>query len=115
MRSMEQVVFKPEVKLQLEQIVERIIAAMPIAEIILFGSYAHGTAHKDSDFDICVLTSMPGTHTVRAVQAVQSAITPVQSMPVDLLVYPKDEFFERSKTRSFERTIAQEGVRLYVQ
>ena len=29
---------------------------VPVAKLLLYGSYARGTAHKDSDIDVCVVS-----------------------------------------------------------
>ena len=44
------------------------------------------------------------------------AIAPVLSYPVDLLVYNKDEFYQKANaSSSFEYKINNEGVRIYEQ
>ncbi len=101
------------VQQQLDAIVERIIAAVPTEKIILFGSYATGKYHKDSDLDICVLTKEDGTHTVETVQELHVAIGSVCHMAIDIFVYPKADFIKRIERRPFERTIAREGIEIY--
>jgi predicted nucleotidyltransferase len=41
---------------EIERIAETIRQAVPAEKIYLFGSYAYGKPHKDSDYDICDYT-----------------------------------------------------------
>lgn len=103
-----------DVKQQLDAIVERIVATVPTDEIILFGSYVNGVPDDNSDLDICILTSIEGTRTPKWFQAVRRAIRPVTALPIDLLMWPRVEFERNSRhPSSFERVIAESGVRLY--
>ncbi len=33
---------------------------IPVTKLLLYGSYARGTAHKDSDIDVCVISPVFG-------------------------------------------------------
>ena len=44
-----------KVQEELEKFKELIINAIPVEQIYLFGSYAYGTPHKDSDLDLYVV------------------------------------------------------------
>ena len=37
----------------------KVQAALPVRQIILFGSYVHGTPHEFSDIDVAVITESP--------------------------------------------------------
>ena len=43
------------VQAELDKLKELIINAMPVEQIYLFGSYAYGTPHKDSDLDLYIV------------------------------------------------------------
>jgi predicted nucleotidyltransferase len=43
------------IKQELDALTKIIAETVPVEEIYLFGSYAYGTPHKDSDFDIYVV------------------------------------------------------------
>jgi len=43
------------VQAELDKLKELIINAIPVEQIYLFGSYAYGTPHKDSDLDLYVV------------------------------------------------------------
>ena len=51
---------KVEINKEIAEIVDKYIAVVKenydVVAIILFGSYAKGTEHKDSDIDIAVIT-----------------------------------------------------------
>src|SRR5438105_941514 len=51
-------------------------------KIILFGSYAHGTPHEDSDVDILVIMPCPNETT----QAIRISLAFRHPFPLDLIV-----------------------------
>lgn len=97
----------------LEGVVESIRQTLPVQEIILFGSRARGDEKPDSDYDICVIADQFEERKIIMLQKINQALLPYAFNPTDVLLYTLDEFRERAQSRSFERTIAQEGVRLY--
>ena len=67
------------------------MAGIPVEKMILFGSYAKGTAHKDSDIDIAVVSKKFGYDDVdemqllwRETHLVDSRIEPYPLSPSDL-------------------------------
>jgi len=91
-----------------------IIETVPVEQIILFGSYACGTQHADSDLDILVL--MPEDADIREIDAmrlIHKAIRDKKTMPVDVIVSKKSKFNNRKFAPTIERQIAQEGMVLY--
>jgi len=44
-----------KIQIELEKLKEIIIKTLPIDQILLFGSYAYGNPHKDSDLDLYVV------------------------------------------------------------
>ena len=52
----------------LTQIVERITEHFQPESIILFGSYARGTAHVDSDADLLVVMNVAGSKRKQAIE-----------------------------------------------
>jgi len=71
----------------------------PDCTIILFGSYAKGNQHEDSDLDICVL--VPELTYRRADMEIDAAcaIRDDFPLPMDLLLYSYDEFEEKAKKK----------------
>jgi predicted nucleotidyltransferase len=91
-----------------------IVETVPVEQIFLFGSYANGTPHVDSDLDLFVV--MPENADIREIDAmrlIHKAIRDKKTMPVDVIVSKKDKFNQRKSTPTIERQIAQEGVVLY--
>ena len=43
------------VQAELDKLKELIVNAVPVEQIYLFGSYAYGTPHRDSDIDLYVV------------------------------------------------------------
>jgi len=46
---------KSEVSSRVRRFAEKAGAAMPVRQVILFGSYAHGSPHEFSDIDVAVI------------------------------------------------------------
>ena len=89
--------------------------AVDVDEIYLFGSYAYGSPNSDSDYDLCVVIPDSEMRPVEAVKKIRRALYPVQSNPMDVVVYHSSGFMERQRSASMERKIAREGVLLYEQ
>jgi predicted nucleotidyltransferase len=79
-------------------------------KIILFGSYAYGTPHEDSDVDLLVV--MPNrNHQNQSVQIRWRLAAP---FPLDLLVRtPKEMSWRLEEGESFMTTIVSQGKVLY--
>lgn len=91
-----------------------IVNTVPVEQIFLFGSYANGTPHANSDLDIYVV--MPENANIREIDAmrlIHRAIRDKKTMPVDVIVSKKNKFNQRKSTPTIERQIAQEGMVLY--
>ncbi len=89
------------------------------AEIILFGSRARGDAQRDSDVDLIVVLDQPGTarsygEVVRRRMLVNRLLRDIRSeMPVDVLVYTRDEWAAlQASGSSFVREIQETGLRI---
>jgi predicted nucleotidyltransferase len=79
-------------------------------KIILFGSYAHGTPHDDSDVDLLVVMPTRNRHD----QAVRIRWRLAAPFPLDLLVRTPHEMAWRLKDgESFTREIISKGKVLY--
>ena len=91
----------------------KIINAVPIENLYLFGSYANGTQHENSDYDFYVVVPNDGLRPVEAVQSIFRAFRGMKRKPMDILAGTVDTFERRSKQVTLERTIANEGVLLY--
>ncbi|MHC4442246.1 MAG: nucleotidyltransferase domain-containing protein [Planctomycetota bacterium] len=79
--------------------------------IILFGSYATGSADPDSDVDLLVVLPFKGK-TWKMASIIRSRTRP--SFPMDLLVRTPQQFRQRLAMHDvFMRDIAQKGKTLY--
>jgi predicted nucleotidyltransferase len=87
---------------------------VPAEKIYLFGSYAYGTPHKDSDLDFYVVLK-PGVQ-MRPIETgvkIRTAICDTVTMPIDIVSHPHEVFYERARQPSLEKTVVQKGVLLY--
>ena len=79
-------------------------------KIILFGSYAYGKPHKDSDVDLLVVMPCYDTHS----QAVRIRYRLSAPFPMDLIVRtPKAIAWRLEEGESFTTTIFSKGKVLY--
>src|SRR5258708_38163757 len=79
-------------------------------KIILFGSYAYGTPHEDSDVDLLVVMPTGSRHGL----AVRIRWRLAAPFPLDLLVRtPKDMAWRLAEGESFTTTIVSQGKVLY--
>jgi predicted nucleotidyltransferase len=86
----------------------------PVA-IYLFGSYAYGLPHKDSDFDIYVIVpdSVPNTTflAVDILETIDNARTGIR--PLDLFIGRQGRFENRKHRLTLEKTIYNRGIKIY--
>jgi predicted nucleotidyltransferase len=99
---------------ELDILKDIIVNTVPVEQIFLFGSYANGTPHADSDLDIYVVMSEDANiREIDAMRLIHRAIRDKKTMPADVIVSKKNKFNERKATPTIERQIAREGVVLY--
>ena len=106
-------------KQYIPQLLDRLKKINPYL-IILFGSYAYGQPHEDSDIDILIVTNddfVPETR--KELLEYRYNISKlvfdiIEKIPVDLLIYTKP-MFEKFKQldSSFSREILTKGKKLY--
>jgi predicted nucleotidyltransferase len=96
----------------LPEAVERIRATVHPEQIVLFGSYAHGTPTPDSDVDLLVILDAPGTRAERY-QTIAAALRP-RRFAVDLIVRtPAEVARARARGNAFIQAILDHGRILY--
>ena len=98
---------------KLELICRIICQTVPAEAIYLFGSYAYGTPHEDSDLDLYVVVPDDGPRPLLAMQDIRYALFMKQDMPLDILVGRSGEFARRQDLPGIERTVSQKGVLLF--
>ena len=99
---------------ELDTLKEIIVNTLPVEQIYLFGSYANGTPHKDSDLDLyVVLNDNIQMRLIDAVAKIRLAIGRKKTMPVDIIANTFSRYNERAKGPTIERTISREGIKIY--
>ena len=101
------------VKRELEIIKEGILQTVSAEAIYLFGSYAYGTHHADSDLDIYVVVPDSVADPLDLGVAIRKSLRYKRRLPMDLLVGRSSVFHRRKEGLTLENTIAKEGVRIY--
>jgi len=102
------------VQAEVDKLKELIINAIPVEQIYLFGSYAYGTPHKDSDLDFyVVLKDEVQMRDLDAGLQIRFAIVPEMTMPVDIIAKKKKDFISRLDDFTLERKVSREGIRIY--
>ena len=98
----------------LKHIVKSILGIMTVREIYLFGSFAKGDYHEDSDIDIYIVTPDRSKRIIEYRKEISFAIGFPKKIGIDILVgYEED--FDRKKTQInfVENEIMEHGVLLY--
>jgi predicted nucleotidyltransferase len=96
---------------EIERFGRRIGEEFGAEKVILFGSYANGTAQKDSDVDLLVVASFEGKSVDKSVQ-IRLKLRP--SFPVDLLVRTPEKIRRRLELDDqFIKDILKGGKVLY--
>jgi len=102
------------IRAELDKLTELIINAIPVEQIYLFGSYAYGVPHKDSDLDLYViLKDEVQLRDIDAAIKIRLAICNHQSMPVDLLVMKNKQYLKQKTGPTLERIMTREGILIY--
>ena len=103
----------------IQQLKENLIALNPYL-VILFGSYAYGTPHRDSDIDLLVVTNdefIPQTFKEKTnlyIAVSEQILNVSKQVPVDLIVYTLPMYKQFLKTgSSFSKEILSKGIVIY--
>jgi len=103
-----------EIQVELDKLRELIVNAIPVEQIYLFGSYAYGMPHKDSDLDLyVVLKDEAETRELDAVVKILNVIGKVKTKPVDIIANKKSKYLRLMTGPTMERKIAREGIKIY--
>ena len=102
------------IQTELDKLKKLIINAIPVEQIYLFGSYAYGTPHKDSDLDLyVVLKDEVQMRDLDAGLQIRFAIDRKKSMPVDIVAKKKKDFLNRNYNFTLEQKVLRDGVKIY--
>ena len=103
-----------DINQDIKNMAEIISQAVPAEKIYLFGSYAYGTPHKDSDYDFFIVVPDGVMRPLEVMQKARRALGNIgRTVAVDVLADYHSRFFDRSQLNTLEKKIAQEGVILY--
>ena len=96
----------------IEEVVKRIVRSVQPEKIILFGSFAYGQPHKDSDLDILVVMESDLPRYKRSVPIYRALAGLL--IPKDVLVYTPQEIEAWSTVpQAFITTVMREGQIIY--
>jgi len=104
-----------EIKNELEILKEIILEKVPTEEIWLFGSYAYGTPHSDSDIDIyIVMKDDAEMREMDAMTEVNIGRTERKiRRSVDVMALRKNRFWDRANNVAMEKYIIKNGIKIY--
>jgi predicted nucleotidyltransferase len=103
-----------EIENELNVLKEIILEKVPTEQIWLFGSYAYGTPHKDSDLDIYIVVKDDAPkRELDYMDDVYGSMYKKIHKPVDVLALKKGRFNYRTTIATMERKIAREGIKIY--
>lgn len=102
-----------QVNRTLNKMVKRLVRRFNPEQIILFGSYARGTARADSDIDLLVVLPIKGSKRAKQVE-MRMALHDIP-VPKDIVVVTPDEFArQRHIAGTLVKPALREGKVLYV-
>jgi predicted nucleotidyltransferase len=97
---------------QLQKLLQTLVERIQPEKVVLFGSYANGTATQESDVDLLVILDSD-LRRDRRQEAISRALRP-RRVPVDILAYTPAEVERCMETpTSFVRHILTTGKVLY--
>ena len=103
-----------EISEYLDHIVKSILGIMVVREIYLFGSFAKGDFHEDSDIDIYVVTPDKSKRIIDYRKEISFAIGFPKKIGIDILVGYEEDFDRKKTLLNFvENEIMEHGVLLY--
>ena len=83
-----------------------------IQKIYLFGSYAYGHPHPDSDMDFCAIIDNDKSWLDISCSMTKSFWDEL-IFPVSLLVFTEEQFYKRINVLSIEKVIYEHGILVY--
>jgi predicted nucleotidyltransferase len=95
-----------------ERTLQRLIRAFAPEQIVLFGSWAKGTAHVGSDFDLLIIADLPGRSSLHARRAHQLT---ADSFPrIDIVLATPQEVASADTAKSpFLLSVLGTGIVVY--
>ena len=101
-------------KTALDKIIRQLVEAYRPEKIILFGSYAYGVPHEDSDLDLLIIKTTAQPFIDRLAQVRKILTDPKRSVPLEPFVLTPEELEARlSIGDQFNEEIITRGEVLY--
>jgi len=92
------------------EICQRIVAAIKPEKVVLFGSYAWGIPHPDSDLDLFVIVTSSDQPAYRRARDVYKCLRGI-TFPIDVVVQTRDEVARSSRVvTSLSRKVLEQGT-----
>ena len=103
-----------ETKKEFDGCISRMAALDDVEAIYLFGSYACGVPHEDSDFDLYVIVKNTCKKEIRVAEKLYSVVND-SGLRFDILVSNIRNFDARSKTgrATLDKMVREKGVLLH--
>jgi predicted nucleotidyltransferase len=112
--DMKEAAMTTAIQSELDTLKEIIVRTVPVEQIWLFGSYAYGIPHKDSDLDLyIVLKDEIETRELDVEIEILGAIGKIKTMPIDIIANKKSKYLRLVSGPTVERKIAREGIKIY--
>jgi uncharacterized protein len=97
------------IKQIVEAYIKKLRKEIPLEKVILFGSYAKGNYHNDSDIDLAIFSDY--FNGMRRVDGINYLLLRAMEYDIDLepLPFTKADYFEKS---GFAREVLKEGIEI---
>lgn len=103
-----------KIRTEIKKIARQVVEAYQPEKIILFGSYAYGVPHQDSDVDLLIIKKTSQSFMDRLVQVRKILTDPNRSVPLEPIVLTPEELNARLKIGDqFIEEIVTRGEVLY--
>ncbi len=98
----------------IQKMVEKIVSDYTPQKVILYGSYAYGTPHRDSDIDLLIIKDTPERFLDRWAAIRRILSDPTRTVPLETLVLTPEEVDRRLTIGDqFIAEILEKGKVLY--
>ena len=97
---------------QIQAVVQRIVEGYAPDRIILFGSYAYGVPHENSDLDLLIIKEKAESKRVERAIAIWTLLWGTDPPPMDILIRTPAEMERAAGVFQSVETIAEQQGRL---
>lgn len=98
---------------EIEELKNCFIKALNPLKIYLFGSFANGTATKDSDFDFYIVVDNNTKDLIDTTGKAYVSVSKVQKRPIDIIVGTPNKFNSRKNLPTVEKEVDIKGKLIY--